>query len=50
MGLAFKPQTDDMRKHLPLTLIRDLIKAGAKVKAYDPEAFEQTKHYLRYSV
>ena len=45
-GLAFKPQTDDMREAPSLTLIRDLIKAGAKVKAYDPEAFEQTKHYL----
>ncbi|MBR4825274.1 MAG: UDP-glucose/GDP-mannose dehydrogenase family protein, partial [Spirochaetaceae bacterium] len=45
-GLAFKPQTDDMREAPSLTLIRDLIKAGAKVRAYDPEAFEQTKHYL----
>ncbi len=45
-GLAFKPQTDDMREAPSLTLIRDLFNAGAKVKAYDPEAFEQTKHYL----
>lgn len=45
-GLAFKPQTDDMREAPSLTLIRDLVAAGAKVRAYDPEAFEQTKHYL----
>lgn len=45
-GLAFKPQTDDMREAPSLTVIRDLIAAGATVRAYDPEAFEQTKHYL----
>lgn len=45
-GLSFKPQTDDMREAPALTVIRDLVAKGAKIQAYDPEAFEQTKHYL----
>jgi UDPglucose 6-dehydrogenase len=40
-GLAFKPNTDDIREAPSLTLIADLIEAGAKVRAYDPVAGEQ---------
>lgn len=37
-GLAFKPQTDDIRESPALTLIDDLLEAGAKVRAHDPQA------------
>ncbi len=42
-GLAFKPNTDDIREAPALYLIGDLIKAGATVKAFDPEAMENVK-------
>jgi len=42
-GLAFKPNTDDMREAPSLTLIADLLAAGAEVRAYDPVAGEQAR-------
>jgi UDPglucose 6-dehydrogenase len=42
-GLAFKPRTDDIRESPSLTLIEQLLEAGARVIAYDPEAAENTK-------
>ena len=41
-GLAFKPNTDDMREASSLTLIKLLDEAGAKVVAYDPKASERS--------
>jgi len=37
-GLAFKPNTDDMREAASLTLVADLLEAGAEIRAYDPVA------------
>ena len=45
-GLAFKPNTDDMREAPSLVLIEDLLKRGAKIVAFDPVAFDEAKHLL----
>jgi UDPglucose 6-dehydrogenase len=42
-GLAFKPQTDDMREAPSRTLIDLLLKAGARVRAYDPVAADEAR-------
>ena len=42
-GLAFKPNTDDMREASSRTLMEALWAAGARVRAYDPEAMDETR-------
>lgn len=46
-GLSFKPDTDDMREAPAIYVIKELIKRGAKIRAYDPKAMTEAKeHYL----
>ncbi|MFT4095352.1 MAG: UDP-glucose/GDP-mannose dehydrogenase family protein [Niabella sp.] len=45
-GLAFKPETDDIRDAPALDLISDLLEAGAKVSVFDPEAMGNVKALL----
>jgi len=42
-GLAFKPDTDDIREAPALYIIDELLKLGAEITAYDPEAMENVK-------
>ncbi|HXZ17270.1 MAG TPA: UDP-glucose/GDP-mannose dehydrogenase family protein [Roseiarcus sp.] len=46
LGLAFKPNTDDMREAPAITIIRSLLDAGAKVRAYDPVAMDNARRVL----
>lgn len=46
-GLAFKPDTDDMREAPSLTLILDLIQQGAKLRVFDPVAMPNAKKLLK---
>ena len=46
LGLAFKPNTDDIREAPALDIIRRLIKEGANIRAHDPVAIQNAKHAL----
>jgi UDPglucose 6-dehydrogenase len=46
LGLAFKPNTDDVRQAPSLVIIGELQRLGARVQAYDPAAMEQAQRVL----
>jgi len=46
LGLAFKPETDDMREAPSVEIIRGLVERGAKVCAYDPVAMSEARKIL----
>lgn len=50
LGLAFKPNTDDMREAPSINIILQLLKHGAHVVAYDPVAMSNAKHILPAAV
>jgi UDPglucose 6-dehydrogenase len=53
LGLSFKPETDDIRESPAISVLTDLLRAGASVRAFDPAAMENTRaivkdvHYAR---
>ncbi|WP_457680094.1 UDP-glucose dehydrogenase family protein [Thermovibrio sp.] len=49
-GLSFKPETDDMREAPSISVIRELLKRGATVKAYDPVAVDNAKKVFKAEV
>ena len=50
LGLAFKPNTDDMRDSPAIDIVAAMVEAGATVKAFDPEAMKEARHLLPASV
>jgi UDPglucose 6-dehydrogenase len=49
-GLAFKPDTDDIREAPALYMIEHMLEAGASISAYDPEAMENVKKQKQYNI
>ena len=47
LGLAFKPNTDDMRDAPSIPLVNGLVERGAEVSAFDPVGAEQAEEVLR---
>jgi UDPglucose 6-dehydrogenase len=48
LGLAFKPEADDIREAPLIVIIEELYQRGAKIKAFDPQAMEEAKGKLKH--
>ncbi len=46
LGLSFKPETDDMRESPAIDIVKALTGQGGRVKAFDPVAMDEARHYL----
>ncbi len=46
LGLSFKPETDDMRESPAIEIVHGMIERGASVRAFDPVAMEESRHYI----
>lgn len=46
LGLSFKPETDDMRESPATDIINQMVKRGATIRAFDPVAMPEARHYL----
>ena len=46
LGLSFKPETDDMRESPAIEIIHAMIKRGATVRAFDPVAMDEARHFI----
>jgi UDPglucose 6-dehydrogenase len=46
LGLSFKPETDDMRESPAIDIVHTLIERGATVRAFDPVAMEESRHFI----
>lgn len=47
LGLSFKPETDDMRESPAIDILHAIVERGGSVRAYDPVAMEEAKHYIK---
>jgi len=50
LGTAFKPNTDDVRDSIAITLIKKLLKKKVKITIYDPKAMKNTKNIFREKI
>ena len=50
LGLAFKPDTDDLRESPALTIINNLLAAGAIIQAYDPQAMKEAEKTFKKTI
>lgn len=47
LGLSFKPETDDMRESPAIDIVHTMIERGATVRAFDPVAMDEAKHFIK---